>query len=61
MLEDKDRKRCVLKILGSNENFYLSLTEDQINFFNWLYERDIICCDDYDLKVVGNDFKWTEI
>ena len=61
MLENKERKRCILHNLNEIDNTYLSLTEDQINFFKWLCKENFICSDDYDLEIVEDDISWKEI
>lgn len=60
--KNKKRNHAIIQSLAYGDNyFYLSLTDDQIQFFDWLCNEGIIDSDDYDLKIVGYDVEWREI
>lgn len=59
--KSKKRNHVIIQDSYHGDNyFYLSLTNDQIQFFDWLCNEGIIG-DDYDLKIVDHDVEWREI
>lgn len=56
-----NRKKAIIHRRDCNEDFKVSLTEDQINLLTWLLNEDIICADDYDLQVLDEADRWEEI
>lgn len=56
---ESKRNKCILRFC-SDEEAYLSLTKEQVDFFNWLKRMQVIDID-YELVPISVDIDWLEV
>lgn len=58
----KERTKVILhRRDGWNKDFQMALTDDQIRLLNYLYNKDVINGDDWDIQELDKVEQWVEV